>query len=121
MGSEMCIRDRRCAKRFSSVADAGLVSEVLRAGRVTGTRIKLSGSFGVFFPGQLIAHVYSPGGRLLLTAPLLAVDPGEFVTVAKEIETGGEASRVSLHLEDSSGADRGSLGEATVEPVPGDH
>jgi len=111
----------RCAKRFTGVADAGLISEALTVSHVSGTRIKLSGSFGVFFPGQLIAHVYSRGGRLLQTTPLLSVDPGEFVTVEKEIETGGEAARVSLHLEDSAGSDRGSLGEASVEPVRGDH
>jgi hypothetical protein len=110
----------RCGKRFTGVTDAGLVSEALMASRVSGTSIKLSGSFGVFFTGQLVAHVYSRGGRLLQKTPLQPVDPGEFVTVDKEIETSGEAGRISLHLEDSAGADRGSLGEATVERR-GDH
>jgi len=111
----------RCGEQFTGVTDAGLVSEALSASRVSDTRIKLSGAFGVFFPGKLIAHVYNRGGRLLQKAPLQAVDPGELVTVKKEIATGGEADHVSLHLEDSAGADRGSLGEASVEPLRGDH
>ncbi|HXJ92067.1 MAG TPA: hypothetical protein VMT20_04210 [Terriglobia bacterium] len=111
----------RCGKQFTGVSDAGLVSEALVASRISGAKIKLSGSFGVFFPGKLIANVYNRGGRLLQKTALQEVDPGEFVTVEKEIESGGEADRVSLHLEDSAGADRGSLGEASVEPLRGDH
>jgi len=109
----------RSGKGFTGVTDAGLVSEALKASPVASTRVKLSGSFGVFFPGQLVANVYSRGGRLLQKTPLLAVDPGETVTVAKEVETGDQAGRVSLRLEDSAGVDRGSLGEASVAPPPG--
>ena len=111
----------RCGKQFTGITDAGLVSEALSASRVSSTSIRLSGSFGVFFPGQLIAHVYNRGGRLLRKTPLLAVDPGEAVTIEKEIAAGGEAGRVSLHLESSDGIDRGALGEATVEPLRGEH
>ncbi len=106
----------RCGKQFGGVTDAGLVSEALAAHRTSSTGIKLSGSFGVFFPGKFMANVYNRDGRLLQKTALQEADPGELVTVEKEIETGGEADHVSLHLEDLAGADRGALGEATVEP-----
>lgn len=110
----------RCGKRFAGVTDAGLITEALSASRAGDIRIRLSGSFGVFFAGQLMAHVYDHDGRLLRTTPLLPVNPGEAVTLEKDIEAGADADRVSLHLESSDGVDRGSLGEARLEPPRGD-
>jgi hypothetical protein len=111
----------RCGKRFVGVRDAGLVTEALLATRAGKASVKLSGSFGVFFAAQLIAHVYDHEGRLLHKIPLLAVNPDEAVSLEKEIEAGAGADRVSVHLENSDGIDRGSLGEASVAPPRGDN
>jgi hypothetical protein len=105
----------RCGKRFTGVTDAGLVIEALRASPSGSTAVRLSGSFGVFFPGQLIAYIYDHGGRLLRKTSSLQVDPGEVVTVDQDVEAGGAADHVSIHLEGSDGVDRGALGEAIVE------
>jgi hypothetical protein len=104
----------RCGSDFQGVADAGLVIEPLRATRSEGGGIRVTGSFGPFFPGQMIAHVYDSGGRLLDSFPLASANPLESATVAKTISAVRDAARVSVHLEDSSGADRGSFGEVPI-------
>ena len=89
----------------------------LRASRLESGKIKLSGSFGVFFTGKLIARFYDEHGASLGSAPVANADPVELVTLETEIAPPGKPGRVSLHLEDSSGLDRGSLGEVRVEPA----
>ena len=51
----------RLSGDFTTVTDAGLVGKPLVARRTAG-KIDLSGSFGVFFPGELKAYLYDEGG-----------------------------------------------------------
>lgn len=105
----------RCGKEFAAVTDAGLVMRALRANRNGDASIRLTGSFGVFFSGRLMAHIYDGGGRLLSSLPLTVADPLEPVNIEKNIAATLDAARVSVHVEDSSGTDRGSLGEISVQ------
>jgi hypothetical protein len=78
-------------------------------------KIKLSGSFGVFFSGHLVAHFYNEHGASLGTMPVVDVNPTEPVLLETEIVPPGQASRLSLHLEDESGVDRGALQEVHIK------
>jgi len=48
---------------------------------------------------------------------LAQVDPANLVQLDAELTGPAKASRISLHVEDQSGVDRGSLGEVQVVPV----
>ena len=48
-------------------------------------KIGLSGSFGVFFPGRLVAHFYTEHGLSLGSTPVATVDPTEAVSLATDV------------------------------------
>ncbi|HXW54584.1 MAG TPA: hypothetical protein VEJ67_02460 [Candidatus Cybelea sp.] len=105
----------RAGSEFHGVTDAGIVIRPLHAVREENGKIRLSGSFGVFFSGHLVAHVYSEHGSSLAVMPLAEVSPSEAVLLEAEILPPGGPARVSLHLEDEGGVDRGALEEVRVE------
>jgi hypothetical protein len=107
----------RVGSEFHGVTDAGIVIRPLQATRLENGRLKLSGSFGVFFSGNLVAHFYNEHGATLGAMPVASVDPTETVSLETEIAPSGKPARVSLHLEDSNGLDRGSLQEVSVGPA----
>jgi len=107
----------RAGSEFHGVEDAGVVVHPLQATRLETGRIRLSGSFGVFFAGRLIAHLYNEHGAGLGTVPLTQVDPAELVVLETELAPAGKPSRISIHLEDGNGLDRGSLQEVPVVAV----
>jgi hypothetical protein len=103
----------RLSGDFTTLTDAGLVGQPLAAHR-SGDKIELSGSFGVFFPGELKAFLYNESGLGKEQVPLSAVRPQVPVDLHQTITAAGNIVRVSLHLIDSSGADRGALGEVFI-------
>jgi hypothetical protein len=86
----------------------------LEATRLATGRIRLSGSFGVFFAGRLVAHLYDEHGASAGTMPVIQVDPTDLVQLDTELTSPARSSRVSLHLEDAQGLDRGTLQEVQV-------
>jgi hypothetical protein len=104
----------RAGGEFHGVADAGIVVRPLQATRLETGHVRLSGSFGVFFTGHLVAHLYNEHGAVLGTMPLTQVDPTELVVLETELTPPAKSSRISLHLEDSNGMDRGALQEVQV-------
>jgi hypothetical protein len=104
----------RSGSEFHGVTDAGILIRPLRASALEKGKIKLSGSFGVFFSGRLVAHFYDEHGRSLGSTPVMDVNPTEPASLESEIVPPGKAERVSLHLEDQRGVDRGSLQEVRV-------
>ena len=105
----------RAGSEFHGVSEAAIVLRPLRAIRGANGKVKLSGSFGVLFPGQLTVHSYDEHGASLGTTSVLDVTPAEAAALETEISPQGTAGRVSLHLIDSSGLDRGALEEVLVE------
>jgi hypothetical protein len=107
----------RAGTELTSVTDAGVVMHSLRATHVNNGKISLSGSFGVFFSGTLVAHFYSAHGAPLGNMPVTVVDPAEPVSIDTQMALPSpvKAGRVSLHLQDSNGMDRGSLQEVRIE------
>ena len=104
----------RADREFHGVTDAGIITKPLRAVRLENGKVKLSGSFGVFFPGNLVAHFYNEHGSSTGTLRLAEVNPTELVVLDTETTQQGEPTRVSLHLEDQGGLDRGKLQEVPV-------
>ena len=104
----------RVEGEFHGVTDAGIVVRPLRATRLESGKIKLSGAFGVFFPGRLVAHLYNEHGAPVDIVPVKDVDPVELVGLETEIAPSEKTARISLHLEDWNGLDRGSLQEGRV-------
>jgi hypothetical protein len=73
--------------------------------------ISLSGTFGVFYSGHLVARLYDEHGHLAAVTPVADVNPNERVSLETTIPSPAKCSRVSLHLIDNGGVDRGALQE----------
>jgi hypothetical protein len=107
----------RAGNEFHGVEDAGIVVHPLQAARLKSGHIQLSGSFGVFFAGRLVAHLYNENGAGVGMMALNQVDPADLVVLETELTPPAKVSRLSLHLEEANGLDRGSLQEVKVEEV----
>jgi hypothetical protein len=88
------------------------------AAAASPTGLSLTGDFGVFYPGSLVAHYYDRGGAAIGTAKLVDVTPVQEVQLQATVQAPPETFRVSVHLVEKSGVDRGPLGETFVNPPP---
>jgi hypothetical protein len=98
---------------INTVTEAGLVVKPLTAKRVAG-KIDLSGSFGIFFPGEIRAFLYDAEGTEKNEELLQAVRPQDAIDLHQAITATTDIARISVHLIDSTGLDRGALGEVFV-------
>jgi hypothetical protein len=101
---------------FVTTTWAGVVVKPLTAS-LTSAGLTLSGEFGVFYAGNLVAHVYPRKGEDN-TVKLMPVVPTQPVQLQTTINVPPNISRVSVHLVDPNGLDRGPLGEVQVSPPP---
>jgi hypothetical protein len=104
----------RSGSEFHGVTDAGILLRPLEATATQNGKISLSGSFGVFYSGHLIAHLYDEHGRAVATTQVAEVNPNEVVSLKTEIASPGRTSRLSIHLLDDAGVDRGALQEVQL-------
>jgi hypothetical protein len=88
----------------------------LRATGLDNGHITLSGAFGVFYSGRLMAHFYDDHGRPVGDMKVAEVTPTDAVALQSEIAPPEKSARVSLHLIDETGTDRGALQEVPVTP-----
>jgi hypothetical protein len=95
----------------------GVVGKPLSADAANGS-LTLSGDFGVFYAGTLLAHFYNRGGQQIGKATVIDVKPTDEVHLQSTVQAPAETFRVSLHVIDKAGIDHGSLGEAMVNPPP---
>ena len=105
-------RPTRAGNGFTAVNPAGVVSRALSACWSTDG-LQISGSFGVFFPGKLKAYVSDEGKAEPGVFSLKNVDPRDIVSLNQNLSI-QTASRISVHLEDDRGLDRGTLGEVQI-------
>jgi hypothetical protein len=105
----------RMGEDFKTTTYSGVIGTPLTA-TATPAGLVLSASFGVFYAGDLVAHFYGRGVRG--TAKLMSVTPNEPVKLQTAIQAPPNTSRVSVHLVDAGGLDRGPLGEVLVTPPP---
>jgi hypothetical protein len=116
---ESCIMDTewfptRAGAEFHGVSNAGVLIRPLKARRLANDAVKLAGTFGVFYSGRLVAHFYDQRGASVAATSIMDVNPTEVVTLERDFLP-GKVARVSLHVVDENGVDRGSLQEVTVE------
>ena len=104
----------RAGSEFRGVTESGVLLKTLPLARLEAGKIKLFGSFGVFFPGRLVARLYDQRGASLGTVPVSDVNPTEPVLLQSEISADARTARLSIHLIDVNGVDRGSLQEVPV-------
>ena len=104
----------RAGSELRGVTDAGIIMRPLRATVQQNGKIRLSGGFGVFFAGSLVAHFYNEHGSSLGTMHVTNVTPTELASLEMDITPPGKSTRVSLHLEDRKGLDVGPLQEVQV-------
>jgi hypothetical protein len=106
----------RMGKELFTVTSAGIIARPLSASP-TSKGIQLSGSFGVFFPGKLIAHVLDGSGAQLSAVELTNAAPLVPVELNQTIELPKNSAVLSLHLTDEQGTDRGELSRASINKV----
>jgi hypothetical protein len=104
----------RSGSEFHGITDAGIVIRPVKATGMENGHIMLSGSFGVFYSGRLMAHFYDEHGASAGVMQIAEVVPTEAVSLQSEITPPGKAARISIHLVDESGSDRGALQEVQV-------
>jgi hypothetical protein len=104
----------RSGSELRGLSEAGVIERPLQCAPAANGKVKLSGSFGVFFSGRLLARFYDGHGSLLGTMPVANVSPTEPVSLDTELSPPGQPARVSLHLEDENGVDRGALQEVRI-------
>lgn len=92
---------------------AGAVSQPLTA-NVEGSQVSLKGVFGVFVPGELVAHFYNDDGEVLKKEPLESVDPRSVVHLDKTVALPANTYRVSVCVRDADGQNRGYLGNVVL-------
>ena len=103
----------RAGKDFLGVTDAGVIAEHLSvSGPPTGKR--LTGKFGVFFPGRITAKFLNESAAPISEAKLKRATPRDMVKLDEKIVIPRDAKRVTLHLIDSRGRDRGVLDEIAL-------
>jgi hypothetical protein len=103
----------RMTPQFVNATEAGMIGRELAASPAAGG-VRLTGHFGVFYAGRLVARVYDAGGVALQTVDITKADPLEAVSLDTFIPAPPGAATISLHLVDEQGLDRGSLGAVEV-------
>ncbi len=103
----------RAGKELKAVTSAGVIGRPVTAS-LSAKGLHVSGIFSVFFSGTLSAHVFDLRGVEIAVVELQAVDPLNAVELNQTMKVAEAADRVSIHLKDQQGVDRGSLGEAKI-------
>ena len=103
----------RMGTELKTATYAGVIGQPLSAVSASGT-LTLAGSFGVFFAGQLEVRFYDKEGTRIGAKTVQDVLPTDVVTLQQTIQAPADTTRVSLHVIDRHGSDRGPLGEAAV-------
>jgi hypothetical protein len=103
----------RADHELETVTDGAVVNKPLLAVS-SGDGVLFSGSLGVFFPGELIAHGFDSRGVETGVVSLLSVDPATSVELHQLVRLSRQTVRVELHLVSDDGVDRGTLAGAFI-------
>lgn len=92
----------------------GVVVERLEA-TTKMDEIRLRGSFSTFFPGRLVAVIYSNHGAEISRHEVQAIDPAHPIELDATMPLPERASRIALKVLGSEGEDRGTLAVAPID------
>jgi hypothetical protein len=98
---------------LKSVTYSGTIETPLEASK-SEKGLVVTGVFGVFYPGTLMAHFYGEGGESLGTVKFLDINPLAPLRLNSTLNAPVDTHRVSIHVVDIHGVDRGPLGEAII-------
>jgi Domain of unknown function (DUF4380) len=104
----------RAGKDFLAVTDAGVIRDHLRISSETKTQ-KLTGAFGVFYPGKIVAKFLDKDGKQVAEVKLKSVTPQEPTKLNERIKVPKGASRVALQLVGFQGQLHGVLDDISIE------
>ena len=104
----------RIGKNLTTVTQTGVVERPLTA-IASSKGILLSGAFGVFSPGQLVAYSLDARGVEITSVELLTVDPKTAIDLNAVVMTPKTTVSIAVHFKDDHGIDRGVLCEARVQ------
>jgi len=104
----------RAGQEFHGATEAGILIRPLKASIAENGRIHLSGTFGVFYSGHLVARLYDEHGHAATIMQVAEVTPAEVASLDTVVSSPGKVSRVSIHLIDESDVDRGALQEVQL-------
>jgi hypothetical protein len=106
----------RAGSDLKTITDVAVINKPLSAS-LNANDLLLSGSFGVFFPGELMAHGFNARGVETDAISLLSVDPENSVELHQQIRLSPSAVRVAIHLVDDAGVNRGTVGEPLISKM----
>ena len=103
---------------FATAMPAGIVDT--HAHLVSeASHLLLVGSFGVFYPGEVRALYLNASGSELGHASIAQADPSVLLEIRAMITLPPGTAKISLHVIDLKGIDRGILDEANATPSNG--
>lgn len=103
----------RAGKEIFDVSNAGVCEAAFQATQ-SAAGVHLQGTFGVFFSGHLQADFVDAHGKKLKSVALESVNVETPVKLDQTTARPEGAAKVSLHLIDSGGQDRGELGSSPI-------
>ena len=108
----------RSTAAFAGATPAGVVNTHAHLVSEASHQL-LAGAFGVFYPGELHALYFNAAGLELGHAIVAQANPSELLELRAEITLPPGTAKVSLHLIDRKGTDRGVLDETDAKPPSG--
>ena len=104
----------RAGREFHGATDAGILIRPLSASTRPDGKVRLSGTFGVFYTGYLVARLYDEHGHAATSMQVAEASPTELISLDTIVASPENVSRVSIHLVDERGVDRGALQEVRL-------
>ena len=104
----------RCPRPVVSVTGAGVTSDPLAVRAETGGA-RLTGTFGVFYPGTAELSFKGRGGEELKLLPFGRVSPEEILRLDQKVEIPQGTRRISVTVRDAKGIERGELGNLVLD------
>ena len=103
----------RAGKDVLGVTEAGIIAEHMRVSNAVGIQ-NLTCTFGVFYPGKLVAKFFDRDGKQISQRKLRRVTPREPVKLEEKISVPKGTRRIALHLVGSQSGEHGLLDEVSV-------
>jgi uncharacterized protein DUF4380 len=108
----------RADNAFATVNPAGMVAIPATASK-SAHGLLIAGNFGVFFPGTVVVRFFDAHGAELGQEPIGIANPVEILKLNSDVAAPRGTAKISIHIVDDNGNDRGTLGEAEVKVPSG--
>jgi hypothetical protein len=105
----------RAGSDLYGVTDVGVISKHLRISDASGGH-ELTGTFGVFFAGKLVAKFLDKRGNTLSETASKGATPQESITLSEKVTIPRGTTRVAICLIDSQHRELGILDQVAVAP-----